>query len=79
MPDVTTAWWMMIVTMTTVGYGDYYPITLAGRILAGCAMMGGLIVVSMPLAIVGNNFAEAWETRSVKLIGEVCGRPDPSN
>ena len=33
-------------------------------------MFAGLIVSSMPLAIVGNNFAEAWEARTVALIGE---------
>ena len=24
-PDVATSWWMLLVTMTTVGYGDYSP------------------------------------------------------
>lgn len=56
--------------MSTVGYGDFSPKTPVGRILTGFAMVAGLLVISMPLAIVGNNFTEAWETRTLTLIGE---------
>jgi len=69
-PDLTTAWWMMLVTMTTVGYGDFSPVTTAGRVVTGITMIAGLVVMSMPLAIVGNNFVEVWESRTIKLIGE---------
>lgn len=40
-------WWYFIVTVTTVGYGDLYPVTLGGRITAACIMLVniGLIAV----------------------------------
>jgi len=70
LPDITTGWWMLIVTMTTVGYGDYSPTTGPGRIVISVAMFSGLLIIAMPLAIVGNNFSEAWQTRNVILIQE---------
>jgi len=38
--------------------------------LISLAMLAGLIGISMPLAIVGNEFSTAWEARTVDLIGE---------
>ena len=50
----------MVVTMTTVGYGDVTPISTGGRLLAGFASLFGVIFLSMPIAIVGNNFVNTW-------------------
>lgn len=36
------ALWWAISTVTTVGYGDVYPITVAGRVIAGLLMVGGI-------------------------------------
>ena len=36
------ALWWAIVTMTTVGYGDKYPVTTIGRVIAGFLMIGGV-------------------------------------
>jgi voltage-gated potassium channel len=36
------ALWWSFVTVTTVGYGDYYPVSLAGRIAAACLMVTGM-------------------------------------
>jgi hypothetical protein len=69
-PDVTTAWWMVLVTMTTVGYGDYSPQTGVGSVIMSVVMVIGLVLVAMPLAIVGEVFSEAWSSRTIKLIGE---------
>ena len=49
--------------MTTVGYGEYSPNTDAGRVVTVCAMLVGVLFVSMPLAIVGNNFCLVWEDK----------------
>ena len=37
--------WWACVTMATVGYGDYFPITIMGRVLAVILMIGGIAIV----------------------------------
>ena len=53
-PDKFTSiphcFWWAIVTLTTVGYGDLYPITPAGKIIAGTTMMLGIFVIAIPTA-----------------------------
>ncbi|WP_338429854.1 ion transporter [Synechococcus elongatus IITB3] len=47
--NVNSLWdsfWWTIVTITTVGYGDIYPVTTAGRILAIALMLGGIATFS---------------------------------
>jgi voltage-gated potassium channel len=49
-PEIKTygnALWMMIVTMTTVGYGDVVPITVAGRVVTFIAMVLGIGTLSV--------------------------------
>jgi len=67
---VLEAWWMMLVTMVTVGYGDFSPRSETGRVLTAISMCAGLCFTAMPLAIVGNTFSTAWEARSLSLISE---------
>jgi len=55
--------WFMIVTMTTVGYGDSFPNTATGRTLNVFCMIFGILFLSMPLAIIGNNFVIVWDDR----------------
>ena len=62
--SIPHAIWFMLVTMTTVGYGDVSPNTELGRMVTVFAMIFGVLFLSMPLAIVGNNFAAIWEDRS---------------
>ena len=44
-PDVTTSWWMIIVTMTTVGYGDIYPLSSAGQTFAAIFCTAGVVSI----------------------------------
>jgi hypothetical protein len=62
-PDLGTAIWFMIVTFSTVGYGDTSPTTHAGKAITSIAIWCGAIFLAMPLSIVGGNFALVWEQR----------------
>lgn len=46
--DLPTAYWWMFTTLATVGYGDVYPVTGIGRVIAVIVMLygGGLVVVA---------------------------------
>ena len=64
--------WWAIVTLTTVGYGDVYPITVGGRIFTFVILMMGLGVVAVPTGLFASALAqtrrrEEQEERSEKL------------
>lgn len=50
--SVFHAFWWAVVTLTTVGYGDVYPITLGGRIFTFGVIMIGLGVFAVPTALI---------------------------
>ncbi|WP_172900731.1 potassium channel family protein, partial [Mycobacterium ulcerans] len=42
--------WWAITTVTTVGYGDLYPITVTGRVIAVLLMIGGISLIGVVTA-----------------------------
>lgn len=59
-PNVWLAIWWALVTMTTVGYGDFYPTTLMGYIFGSLCAISGVIVLALPVAAVASNFANLY-------------------
>jgi hypothetical protein len=57
LPDAT--WWFWV-TVTTVGYGDHYPVTFAGRMLAGGVMLVGIAAFSAMTALLASRLNERW-------------------
>jgi voltage-gated potassium channel len=53
-----SAWWA-IATLTTVGYGDVYPVTLLGRLIGGAAALAGIGVIAMPTGILSAAISDA--------------------
>ena len=51
--------WWAIVTLTTVGYGDTYPITTEGRMFTFVILIIGLAIVSVPTALIASALTEA--------------------
>lgn len=49
--------WWAVATLTTVGYGDIYPITLGGRLFTFVVLMVGLGLVAVPTGIVASAFS----------------------
>ncbi|GMH65128.1 hypothetical protein TL16_g04122 [Triparma laevis f. inornata] len=60
-PDIFVSCYFSMVTMTTVGYGDNIPTTMFSRAVATMIMLFGALFLSMPVAIVGSEFNQAWE------------------
>lgn len=59
--DMFDAMWTMIITMTTVGYGGKYPLTMTGKLVALVSAILGSLYMAMPLTIVGNEFNKVYD------------------
>ena len=55
------------VTLTTVGYGDAYPVTVLGRILGGITALCAVGVIAMPTGILAAAFSDAFQRRAQAL------------
>lgn len=53
--------WWATTTLTTVGYGDVYPVTLGGRCFTFIVLLVGLGIISIPAGIVASALAKARE------------------
>ncbi len=61
--SIPAAMWWAIVTITTVGYGDVTPVTVAGRMIASVTMVLGYVMLGLPVGIVATAFAEEIHRR----------------
>lgn len=59
--SIPRALWWAIVTLTTVGYGDAYPVTALGRALAGFIAIAGVCMVALPTGVFAASFADAMQ------------------
>lgn len=50
------AMWWSFVTLTTVGYGDLYPVTAGGRVVAGFTMVVGIGIFGTFISLIGSSF-----------------------
>ena len=64
-PSVSMASWFVVTTLTTVGYGDLVAATFGGRIVATFAMVTGIMLIALPIAVVGHKFQEAYMLQSI--------------
>ena len=60
---LSDAFWWAVVTITTVGYGDYYPVTSVGRIIAVLVMFSGIGIVVAFLGMVSQRRLRRVESR----------------
>ena len=51
--------WWAVATLTTVGYGDIYPITAGGKVFTFFVLMIGLGIVAVPAGLVASALSKA--------------------
>lgn len=62
-PNIPASMWWGVVTLTTVGYGDVYPITPIGKVLGAALAILGIGIFALPAGILASGFAEELEKR----------------
>lgn len=62
--SIPRAMWWSIVTLTTIGYGDVYPVTLLGKACAAIVAVTGIGVIAMPTGILAAAFSDAMQRRN---------------
>jgi voltage-gated potassium channel len=73
--SIPRALWWAIVTLTTVGYGDAYPVTVAGRLLAGLSAVAAIGIIAMPTGILAAGFSEAFRQSRERRVGDPASTP----
>jgi voltage-gated potassium channel len=72
--SIPAALWWAIVTLTTTGYGDVVPQTLAGRMLAGAVMVCGIMVFALLAGILATGYAEEMRRREFLRTWDLVAR-----
>jgi len=75
--SIPAAMWWGVMTITTVGYGDVYPVTPAGKVLAGMIAILGIGILALPAGIFASGLIEAVGSRrrTSRRTCPHCGRP----
>ena len=68
--SIPHAMWWSIITLTTVGYGDVYPVTVTGKVLASIIAVLGIGMFALPTGILGAAFVEEIQAR--KRSSKIC-------
>jgi len=58
--------WWAIITLTTVGYGDVYPITVGGKVFTFFILMIGLGIIAIPTGIISSALTKSIDKREVE-------------
>ncbi len=75
--SIPRAMWWSVATLTTVGYGDVYPVTGIGRLLAALTALTGIGLIAVPTGILAASFSDVLREakRSEPAPGKEPGPP----
>jgi len=64
--SIPASMWWGIVTLTTIGYGDTYPVTILGKVIAAGVAVLGIAVYAIPTGIMASAFTEELRKNRTK-------------
>lgn len=67
--SITRSMWWSVVTLTTVGYGDAFPVTIWGKVVAGIIAVIGVGTLALPSGIIAGAFIEKFRERRQETDG----------
>ena len=80
---VGDGWWWALTTMSTVGYGDQYPVSTSGRIVGVALMIMGVALLGTITAMLASNFngarnkeAQENEIESISIEHQINSKLD---
>jgi len=77
--SIPRAFWWSVVTLTTVGYGDVFPVTPLGKLMSGTVAVAGIGLIALPAGILAGAFSETMhrrrETETVARAAEQRAEP----
>ena len=68
------SFWWAVATLTTVGYGDVFPITTMGKFMSGIIAIIGIGFIALPTGIISSAFME--RIQKIKKKNQVCKCPN---
>lgn len=72
--SIPAAMWWAMATVTTVGYGDVYPVTVPGRIIASITMVTGIVMIALPVGIIATSFVDVIKRRDFVITWGMVAR-----
>lgn len=72
--SIPAAMWWAVATLTTIGYGDVYPITVIGKFMASIIAVLGIGMFALPTGILGAGFVEELEQQKETRKCPHCGK-----
>lgn len=64
--SIGQGFWWSIITYATVGYGDIYPITVTGKLLASLIVVIGIATIALPSGIISGAFIREMQSRKAE-------------
>lgn len=72
-PNIPATLWWGVITLTTIGYGDIYPITPMGKIIGGIISFLGIGLFALPAGILASGFSEQVQKRQERKRQSITG------
>lgn len=70
--SIPAAMWWSVMTLTTVGYGDIYPITNMGKLIGGLIALIGIGFFALPAGVLAASFAEELARQRTAVRSKTC-------